>query len=428
MKVARQPLVISDAILNGASIDIVINDGIIQQIAPHGTPLSIPDAQIVNATGCAVFPTFANLHTHAAMTLLRGYGNDVPLHEWLNHWIWPKERLLTDDHIYWGVRLACIEMIRSGTTAFADMYFGLPAAARAVRDSGLRALLGDTVFGDAERFANPSEFEPPAWQDDKVRYGLAPHAIYTVSDLGLQRVARYCQVNGLLCQLHMSETEQEVSDCLRQHGCRPYEHLEQIGVLEMLDHHLIGAHSLHLSPQEIALMARHGVVAAHNPNSNLKLGSGFRFLYSELRNAGVHVTLGTDGCSSSNNLDMLEAAKMMSLLQKGWRNDPMVMPAKETLQVASLNGFEALGVNAGELAVGKQADMMLVNLEQVAMIPDTDMNANLLYAAHSDVIDTVICGGNILMRHRQVEGEKEVAAAVRDCVKALHITGEQNEK
>lgn len=422
MKGEDQPLVISNVALEGKPVDIVINDGIIEAIHPHNPQLSIPHSLIIDASGKAAFPTFANLHTHAAMTLLRGYGNDVPLQSWLNDWIWPKEKLLTDEHIYWGVRLACLEMLRSGTTAFADMYFFLPAAAQAVHDSGLRALLGDTVFGDAEAMADAASYKVPDWQDDRVRYAVAPHAIYSVSETGLRRVAHYCKANNLLCHIHMSETAEEVANCLRQHGCRPYEYLERIGVLEQLDHRIIGAHSLHLSPEEMRLMARYGVVAVHNPNSNLKLGSGHQFQYKELRQAGVRVALGTDGCASSNNLDMLEAAKTMSLLQKGWRNDPTVMPAAETLQVASRNGFEALGINAGEVAVGRLADLMLVDLNHWAMVPDTDTRANLLYAAHSDAIDTVICNGRILMRNRQVAGEAEVIAAVRRIAKELQVT------
>ena len=403
----------------GRRVDMLIEGN---RIAAMGVDLPHPDdAQRIDGDGLAAFPTFANLHTHAAMTLLRGYGNDVPLREWLNNWIWPKEKLLTDEHIYWGVRLACLEMLRSGTTAFADMYFFLPAAARAVHDSGLRAVLGDTVFGDADAFSDAASYKHPDWQDDRVRYCVAPHAVYTVSDVGLQRVARYCRANNLMCHIHMSETEEEVANCLRQHSCRPYEYLEQIGVLELLDHRIIGAHSLHLSPGEMELMAHRGVVAVHNPNSNLKLGSGSRFPYTELLSAGVRVALGTDGCASSNNLDMLEAAKTMSLLQKGWRNDPTVMPAVETLQVATRNGFAALGIDAGEVAEGRLADLMLVDLNHICMVPDSDTTANLVYAAHSDAIDTVICDGRILMRHRQVEGEAEVIAAVRNIAQEMQL-------
>lgn len=401
-------------------MDILIENNRIAAIAPE---LAQPDgAQLIDGSHFAAFPTFANLHTHAAMTLLRGYGNDVPLHVWLNEWIWPKEKLLTDEYIYWGVRLACIEMLRSGTTAFADMYFHLPAAARAIHDSGIRALLGDAVFGDLEGFSDETTYEAPDWQDDKVRYCLAPHAIYTVSDIGLQRAARFCVANNLLCHIHMSETQQEVEDCIKQHGCRPYEYLDKLGVLELLNRRIIGAHSLHLSSDEMSLMERYGVVAVHNPNSNLKLGSGSRFPYVELRDAGVQVALGTDGCASSNNQDMLEAAKNMSLLQKGWRNDPTVLSVAESLRVASRNGFEAMGIDAGELAVGRLADLMLVDLNHTAMIPDTDTASNLLYAAHSDVIDTVICDGKILMQHRQVAGESEVFEAVRDIAKKMQVT------
>lgn len=408
----------------GRLVDISIEENRIVALADN---LPCPqDAVRIEGGGFAAFPTFANLHTHAAMTLFRGYGNDVPLQQWLNEWIWPKERLLNEERVYWGVRLACVEMIKSGTTAFSDMYFYLPAAARAVRESGIRALLGETVFGDAEAYSNPTSYRVPEWQNDLVRYCVAPHAIYSVSDVGLQRVARYCQSNNLYFHIHMSETEQEVQSCLQKHGCRPYEYLEHLGVLSLMQNRLIGAHSLYLSDSEVELMAQRGVTVVHNPNSNLKLGSGYQFRYSELTRAGVCVALGTDGCASSNNLDMLEAAKTMSLLQKGWRNDPTVLPADETLRVASRNGFLTLDIDAGELTEGKLADLMLVDLNHVAMIPDTHTAANLLYAAHSNIIDTVICDGRIVMRHGKVEGEAEVMEAVRNIVKEMNLASVNN--
>jgi len=412
-------LFIHDTHVAGRVVDVLIEDGRIADMSP-GQPR--PEAAtVIDGSRYAVFPTFANLHTHAAMTLFRGYGGEVPLQQWLQQWIWPKEKLLDDERVYWGVRLACVEMIKSGTTAFADMYFELPAAARAVHDSGIRALLGDNVFGDADRFVDASSYSAPEWQDEMVRYCVAPHSVYAVSDEGLRRVARYCAENDLRCHIHMCETEKEVADCLAQHGCRPYEHLAQLGLLDLLSHRLIGAHSLYLSDSEMALMSRHGVTAVHNPNSNLKLGSGYRFQYAELQAAGVRVALGTDGCASSNNLDMLEASKTMSLLQKGWRQDSTSTPAGEVLHVASRNGFEAMGVDAGELEVGRQADMMLVDLDNVAMVPDNDTVANLIYAAHNDAIDTVICNGRVVMRHRQVAGESEVVAAVREIARQMHL-------
>lgn len=416
------PLFIRRVHVSGRCVDILIEGNRIANIGVNLTPPN--SSQIIDGEGMAAFPTFANLHTHAAMTLLRSWANDVPLQIWLNDWIWPKEKLLTEEFVYWGVRLACLEMIRSGTTAFADMYFFLPAAAQAVHDSGIRALLGDNIFGDAEAFLPEVAYREPEWQDDMVRYCLAPHSIYSVSETGLRRVAQFCQSNNLLCQMHLSETDQEVQDCLHRYGCRPYEYLEKIGVLQCLDHRLIGAHSLHLSLKEIELMAHYGVVATHNPNSNLKLGSGCQFPYSELCKKGILVTLGTDGCASSNNLDMLEAAKTMSLLQKGWRNNSTVMPATETLQVATKNGFQALGIDAGELATGRLADLMLVDLNHISMIPDTDTLSNLLYSAHSEVIDTVICNGRILMQHRKVADEVEIIDAVHKIAQRLQIEGQ----
>ena len=213
---------------------------------------------------------------------------------------------------------------------------------------------------------------------------------------------------GTIYQIHMSETEKEVQDCLATHNCRPYELLERTGVLELTKNRLVGAHSLYLSREEIDLMARHHVTATHNPASNLKLGSGYRFFYSELREAGVNVTLGTDGSASSNNLDMIEAARLMSYLQKGVRQDPTVLPTTELMQVVSENGFKVAGINAGKIETGKVADLILVDLENLAFVPMHDTLSGLFYAAHGDAVDTVICNGRIVMHNRHVEGEDEI--------------------
>lgn len=402
-------LLISGAIIGQDPCDILIRQGNIEQIAPH---IPCPaNAETIDAHGLAAFPTFANMHGHAPMSLLRGLGGDRPLHIWLNDYVWPAEQRLTDESVYWGTRLACLEMIKSGTTAFNDMYFHLPAMARAAGEMGLRATLGINVFGnggeltDALIGSHLEAFEP---YQGRIRLSIAPHSIYTVSPKGLRHAAQLAQRHGLPYHIHMSETIKEVDDCRQQHNCRPYELLESLGVLELTQGMFIGAHSLHLSPEEIAIMASRHCTAVHNPCSNLKLGSGHFFPYTELRDAGVRVTLGTDGCASSNGLDMLEAARFMSYLQKGIRQDPTVLPVDELQQVCSRQGFEALGWNAGILQPGALADLMLVRLDVPAMVPNARLLDNLFYAAHGDAVDTVICNGQVLMRHRHVNGEEEI--------------------
>ena len=402
-------IVIKDVLLNEQSTRILIENNIISGI---GDSVPMPDnALVIDGRGKAALPSFANMHTHAAMSLFKGLGSDLPLHSWLNDCIWPAEKHLDCEAVYWGVKLACLEMIKSGTTLFNDMYFHLPWAAKAVAEMGIRAVLGLNVFGDGDELTESAftqlrgEVEGAG---ELLRLSIAPHSVYTVSEKGLARCAEISQRHGTIYQIHMSETEREVQECLSNHGCRPYELLARTGVLSLTEGRLVGAHSLYLSPREIDLMAHHHVTATHNPASNLKLGSGYRFLYTELRDAGVNVALGTDGSASSNNLDMIEAARLMSYLQKGVRQDPTVLPVQELLRVTTENGFHAAGIDGGKIAIGKVADLILVDLNNLAFIPMHDTLSGLFYAAHADCVDTVICNGRVVMHDRHVDGEDEI--------------------
>ena len=404
-----EPILIEDVLLNEKSTNILIENSMITGI---GTQIPMPvNAIRIDGRGKAAFPSFANMHTHAAMTLLKGLGSDLPLQQWLNESIWPAEKHLDGEAVYWGVKLACLEMIKSGTTLFNDMYFLLPNAAKAVAEMGIRGILGINVFGDGDELTDDS-FRQLRDQvegaSDLLKISIAPHSVYTVSEKGLMHCAEMSHRYGTIYQIHMSETEKEVQDCLAAHNCRPYELLERTGVLELTKNRLMGAHSLYLSREEIDLMAHHHVTVTHNPASNLKLGSGYRFLYTELHEAGVNVTLGTDGSASSNNLDMIEAARLMSYLQKGVRQDPTVLPTSELMQVVSENGFKAAGINAGRIETGKVADLILVDLENLAFVPMHDTLSGLFYAAHGDAVDTVICNGRIVMHNHHVEGEEEI--------------------
>lgn len=415
-----KPTFIQGVLLNGVITNILIDN---QRIADIGNDIRVPaDAIRIDGSRLAAFPTFANMHTHAAMTLLKGMGSDMPLQQWLNDCIWPAEKNLDGEAIYWGVKLACLEMIKSGCTLFNDMYFLLPHAAKAVAEMGIRGVLGYTLFGDGDELTDDFFLrlrEQVECASDLVKLSLAPHAIYTVSEKGLVHSAEMSHKYGTLYHIHMAETEYEVQQCLQKHNVRPYALLQHLGVLSATEGRFVGAHSLFLDQEEIELMARHRLSVVHNPASNLKLGSGHRFLYSELRNAGVNVALGTDGSASSNNLDMIEAARLMSYLQKGVRQDPTVLPAIELLQVASENGFKAASIDAGRIAVGKLADLMLVDLDNIAFVPQDDALSGLFYAAHSNAVDTVICNGRILMQHHRVDGEEEVVDQARRQAKRL---------
>lgn len=418
---------IKNVLFNEQRTNILINES---KIAAIGVDNTCPaEAIVIDGSDKAVFPTFANTHGHAAMTLFRGFGDDHNLNDWLNQWIWPNERNLDPEIIYWGVRLACLEMIKSGTTAFADMYFFLPDAGRAVEESGIRAILSNSFVDlhnpdmtkSVRKEVEGMEGTICNWNSThtKTKLAIAPHAIYTVSNETLKFFSDFCERHNLIYHTHMSETQFEVQNSLKDNGCRPYELLERLGILEQCGNRFIGAHSLYLSPEEIKLLGKYHCNVAHNPNSNLKLASGHQFLYNELRDAGVNVCLGTDGCSSSNNLDMIEASKVMSLLQKGWRQDPLALPAHEVLAVATRNGFKAMGFDAGEITVGKLADLMLVDLDNLAFVPNNNTVSNLIYAAHGDCVDTVICDGQIVMQGRKVKGEEEIIREARRIVNKL---------
>lgn len=378
-------MIISNALLNGAFVDITIDKGTISQIAPHNSQPSIHNSQFIDASGLAVFPGLCNMHSHAPMTLFRGLGDDQPLDVWLNDYIWPAEQRLTDELVYEGTLQACREMLASGTTAFNDMYFRLPAMAQAVRDSGICAMLGYNVFGDGEEIEEVKlKIENSAAAANTIRYSIAPHSIYTVSEKGLHRCADACKDLGVPMHIHMSETQREVDDCLREHGCRPWEWLDKLGILDNLGKNIIAAHCLHLSENEIHLIGDHGITVVHCPNSNLKLGSGYRFPMLELLDTGARVTLGTDGSASSNNLDMIEVMKTAALLQKGWRGDPTVVPASQILSLATLGHT---------VAPGQPACLFLAKVKDLS---------NLVYASHGDSVMMTMVDGKIVYQRQIV--------------------------
>ncbi len=415
-----ESIFIENVLLNEERTNIQIEGTRITGIGPH-IPMPV-NAVRIDGNGKAATPSFANMHTHAAMSLLKGLGSDLPLHSWLNECIWPVEQRLDGEAVYWGVKLACLEMIKSGTTLFNDMYFLLPYAAKAVAEMGIRAVLGLNVFGDGDELTDTAfsklrdEVEGAG---ELLKLSIAPHSVYTVSPKGLTHCAEMSHKHGTLFQIHMSETEREVHECVKKHGLRPYALLDRLGVLALTEGRFVGAHSLCLDPEETELIGRHRATVVHNPASNLKLGSGYRFLYTELCNAGANVTLGTDGSASSNNLDMIEAARLMSYLQKGVRQDPTVLPVQELLRVATENGFRAAGIDAGRIAVGKVADLILVDLDNLAFVPMHDTLSGLFYAAHADCVDTVICNGRVVMRNRHVEGEEEIRSQARKHIHRL---------
>ncbi len=394
-------LVLHNALLNDKAVDITIDNGLILAVEPAtpahlsshslSLPLTPSHSTHEDCSDLHVFPGLCNMHSHAPMTLFRGLGDDQPLDIWLNNYIWPAEQRLTDELVYQGTLQACREMLASGTTAFNDMYFRIPAMAQAVRDSGIRAMLAPSFFGDAIECLNGVLLECLSAcasntqtikqsNNQAIRFSIAPHSIYTVTEKGLRRCADACADLHLPMHIHMSETQKEVDDCLREHGCRPWEYLDKLGILDKLGENIIAAHCLHLSDNEIRLIGDHHITCVHCPNSNLKLGSGYRFLMLELLDAGARVTLGTDGSASSNNLDMIEVMKTAALLQKGWRGDPTVVPAEQILQIATLGHT---------IAPGQPACLFLSSAKSLS---------DLVYASHGDSVAMTLVDGKIVYR------------------------------
>lgn len=408
-------ILIKQVAWEGQLADILIEGTCIKQIAPD--ILLAADTEI-DGRGKAVIPGLINAHTHAAMTLLRGIGDDMPLMPWLKEKIWPNEARLTDEDVYWGAKLACLEMIKSGTTAFLDMYYKLPATAEAVKEMGIRAVLSCACFDRFDpRLAEKSKQEVQTLFSrfgnfhPRIRFALGPHAIYTVSGALLQWMNDFSKERDLTIHLHVSETEEEVSNAVRQFGYTPVRYLHRLGLLSS---RLSIAHGLYVDDEEISLLAEHGVKVVHNPASNMKLASGVAFRFSEMRNAGITVGIGTDGCASSNNLDMIEAMKLAALLGKAWRKNPEALTAGQMLYAATEQGADILRLKTGRIAANYPADLSLIDLNIPAFTPNHHFVSNLVYAANGSCVDTVICNGKILMQNRKVGAEEEILKQVRE--------------
>ncbi|MBR6869246.1 MAG: amidohydrolase [Bacteroidales bacterium] len=392
-------LLIKDVRLDDRITDILIADGRFKSLeAPAGT---VAD-KVIDASGMAILPPFYNTHTHAAMTLLRGYADDMPLHKWLQEYIWPYEDKLTPQDIREGSRLAVREMIKTGTVFFSDMYFDIEETVDVVRESGMRAAIGVTFVESHSKSQQAEKLELlKHWTDPtggRITLTVAPHAVYTVGPDLLVRCADTARSLGLKLHIHLCETRKEVDDCMAEHGMTPVRYLDSLG---FLGPDVIAAHVVHVDPEEAAILAERGVTISHCPCSNLKLASGF-FPYKLLKEAGCRITLGTDGASSNNNLDMREEMKFAALVSKACSGNPEVMPAAEAMDMACRQGAEAFGINAGVIAEGKLADAILVDLSDVRMQPCHHLLSNWVYAAGSSCIDTVICDGNILMEHHEL--------------------------
>lgn len=415
-------LCVRGARLDGERVSLRAENG--RVVALGADVASAPVDDVVDASDKALVPGLVNGHTHAAMTLFRGWGDDLPLMEWLNTRIWPAEARLTSDDVYWGTRLACLEMIRTGTVRFWDMYWHPAAAARAVGDAGLQATLAMPIIDglDASRSARARaeterSLEELADAGDHARPSLGPHAIYTVSERSLEWVAELARERRLPVHIHLSETLDEVNGCVRAHGVRPAAYLERFGLLTP---DTVLAHGVWLDDEELALVGERGSTIVTNPVSNLKLAVGGVFQYPKARARGVPVGLGTDGAASNNSLDLLADVKVLALLQKHVAGDPAAMPAPEAWSVATGQRAPRLG-QTGRIEVNGPADFLLVRADAPELTPG-DVTANLVYAASGSVVDTTVIAGRVVMRGGVVDGEEEVRAHVMECARRLGVT------
>lgn len=362
--------------------------------------------KVIDCSGKLAIPGLINTHTHAAMTLFRSFADDTLLMDWLQNKIWPAEANLTADDVYWGSMLAIAEMLKSGTTTFADMYFFMPEVAKAVTESGIRAVLARGMAGVAPTAgAALTESEDFFHQyhnaaDGRIKVMLGPHAPYTCPPDYLKKVVSLAQRLGAEIHIHLAETAEEVRNCEQQYKVSPIKLMDQLGIL---DCGVLAAHCVHITENDINIMKAKNVRVAHNPGSNMKLASGIAPVPQMLK-AGLSVGLGTDGAASNNNLDMFEELRLAATLHKANTLNPLVVPAIEAVKMATTFGAKALGLGGitGIIEVGLKADIVLLDMSGLHWYPRHDQLSLLTYSAAQSDVDTVIVDGNVLMENRRL--------------------------
>ena len=404
---------IQNVSLNGTTTNIRISGKKFSEIGSSLSPTA--EETLINGDGFAIIPPFYNAHTHAAMSLLRGYADDMALFPWLTEHIWPFEAKMTTEDIRIGSELAILEMIKSGTVFYNDMYWQTEVTFEVTEAMGIRGAMGVSLMdnlGEENIAERIDSIERHQGKSDRVFMTVAPHAPYTVSEKLWIRCAEAAQKYNTFMHFHLSETEKEVNDCVAEHGLTPVRWLDKMGVLGP---NCVAAHVVHVDEEEMQILKERGVAVAHNPVSNMKLSSGY-FKSKPMIEAGCNVLIGTDGCSSNNNLDMQEEAKFAAMIAK-CNYGPETLPVDTVLKWSTTNGAKFFGIDGGEIAVGKVADALLVNLNHERFVPNFNFNSNLIYASSCEAIDTMICNGEIIMRNRKVKGEEEIIARAKECSK-----------
>ncbi|PTN10779.1 TRZ/ATZ family hydrolase [Nitrosomonas aestuarii] len=389
---------------------IAINQGKVIGIQPINNAHSRFKArEIIALNNHALIPGLINLHTHAAMILMRGLADDLPLMEWLKKHIWPTEsRHVNASFVLDGTRLACAEMLRGGITCFNDMYFFPEASAQAVLDSGMRASLGMIAIDFPTAYANDADdylakgmaLRDRLHSEPLLSFCFAPHAPYTVSDKTLTNILTYAEQLEVPIHIHLHETLDEINLSIESHGVRPIERMHQLGLLSP---GLIAVHMVHLTDNEIRLIKQHGCHTVHCPSSNLKLASGFAPVTSLLDN-NINVGLGTDSAASNNRLDMFEEMRLAALLAKASTNKADALPAHQALEMATINNARALGIDeiTGTLASGKAADITAIDFSDLHLSPCYDPVSHLVYAAGREQVSHVWVNGKMLLEDKKL--------------------------
>jgi 5-methylthioadenosine/S-adenosylhomocysteine deaminase len=384
--------------------NILINNQLIEAVGDF--TYNADEVEIVDGKDCVALPGLINCHTHAAMTLLRGYADDMELMPWLEEKIWPREAKLNNESIYWGTMLANLEMIKSGTTTFADMYFFMDEVAQATLESGMRAVLARGLIGfndnEGKNLQESCDFIR-TWQGQgqgRISCMLGPHAPYTCPPEYLEKVIETAKDLQVGLHIHLAETQKEFTDLRKQFGQTPIEFVNNLGLLDLP---VNAAHCVHLTEEDVMILKEKNVGVAHNPSSNMKLASGMAPV-PHLLEVGINVGLGTDGTASNNNLNMWEEMHMAALLHKVSWGDPTLVPASQVLKMGTTMGANVLNIQneVGSIEVGKKADIILLDLNKPHLVPQHSLVANLIYSAQGSDVKTTIIDGKIVMKNREV--------------------------
>lgn len=401
---------------------IAITDGKIVAVDDSGK-VDHKARETIDATGKLVMPGLINTHTHAAMTIFRGYADDLPLMEWLQNYIWPAEaKYVNARNVRTGTRLAAVEMIRSGTTTFNDMYFFEDDVAKAAKEVGIRAMIGEGLLD----FPTPNAKTPQdglnftemlinKWRNDTlITVAVAPHSPYTCSPELLKDAKNLSDKYDVPLHIHVSETGQEYNDSINNHGMTPFGYLENLG---FLGDNVIAAHSVHLNGEDIQLIALRSVGVSHNPESNMKLASGVAPLPA-LMETGAEIGLGTDGAASNNDLNMFEEMDTAAKLHKVFSKNSSVVDSKSVVEMATIGGAKVLGLDSmiGSIEKGKKADIILIDLGRPHLAPLYNPYSQIVYAVDGSDVETVIIDGRIVMRDQKIltVDEEEIIREARD--------------